>query len=54
MRLPNAPDAPNKTHYLTDDYATLFQLKYAPFVNSSDNGFLKFYNKSRIQIKGNC
>ena len=55
MRLPCAPTDPNKTHFLTDFYAsTRFKLPLVPFVNSDDNAFLKFYNMERVQIKGTC
>ena len=53
MRIPSPPDEPNKIHYLTDYYAEeLFKLEMIDFINSNDNGFLKFYNKPRIQQKG--
>lgn len=53
MRLPCAPDDPNKTHFLTDYYGeNLFNLKMVPFVNSNEKAFLKFYNMPRIQQEG--
>lgn len=53
MRLPNKPDDPNKTHYLTDYYAkTKFNLPLVPFNNSDDNAFVKFYNMEPLPIKG--
>ncbi len=54
MRLPNQPDDPNKPHFMTDFYATLFQLPLAPFVNFNENAYLKFYNREKVQIKGGC
>ena len=53
MRLPCAPDDPNKTHFLTDYYGeNLFNLKMVPFVNTNEKAFLKFYNMQRIQQEG--
>ena len=53
MRLPNKPNDPNKTHYLTDYYAkTKFGLPLVPFNNSDDNALVKFYNMEPIPIKG--
>ena len=53
MRLPSTPDEPNKIHFLTDYYGEeLFKLEMIDFINSNENGFLKFYNKPRVQHKG--
>ena len=53
MRLPGTPESTDKSHYLPDYYAsTLFQLPLAPFKNSDENAFYKFYNKERVPIKG--
>ena len=53
MRIPSAPDEPNKIHFLTDYYGgELFKLEMIDFINSNKNGFLKFYNKPRVQHKG--
>ena len=53
MRLPCPPNAPNKTHFLTDYYGeTLFKLKMVDFINTSDNAFLQFYNEPPVKIKG--
>ena len=54
MRLPSPPTDPNKIHFLTDFYATLFKLPLVPFVNGDDNAFLKFYNMEKVRIKGDC
>ena len=56
MRLPNRPDAQNKTHFLTDYYASdEFKLKLVPFVNYDENAWYKFYDKEKIRISGmNC
>ena len=32
----------------------MFDLPMVPFVNSNENGFLKFYNMPKIQQKGKC
>ena len=53
MRLPNLYDAKDKTHYLTDYYAsTEFGLKLGPFSNYDKNAWLKFYDKEKIRISG--
>ena len=54
MRLPCLPDAKNKTHFLTDFYASgeRFNLPLARFDNYSKNAFLKFYNEEAVRIKG--
>ena len=55
MRLPCAPKDSYKTHFLTDFYGeNVFDLPMVPFVNSNENGFLKFYNMPKIQQKGKC
>ena len=55
MRLPCAPKDSYKTHFLTDFYGeNVFDLPMFPFVNSNENGFLKFYNMPKIQQKGKC
>ena len=53
MRLPNEPNAPRKTHFLTDYYAAnKFHLPLKPFNNKDENAFLKFYNMEPMTIKG--
>ena len=53
MRLPCSPDAMNKTHFLTDFYASeRFKLPLAPFSNESKKAFLKFYNEDAVRIEG--
>ena len=52
-RLPNKPNDPNKTHYLTDYYAKEeFGLPLVPFNNSDNNAFVKFYSMEPLPIKG--
>jgi monoamine oxidase len=52
MRLPCRPEDPNKTHFLTAYYSEkLFKLELLDFVNTNENGFLKFYNNPPVQIK---
>lgn len=52
MRLPCPPDAENKTHFLTDFYASKerFSLPLAHFANYSDRAFLKFYNEDAVRV----
>ena len=53
MRLPSAPNDTNKIHFLTDYYGEeVCELESIDFINSSENGFLKFYNKPKVQAKG--
>lgn len=53
MRLPNLPCDKNKTHYLTDYYASEeFKLKLGPFNNYDDNTWLKFYDQEKIRTSG--
>ena len=53
MRLPCEPDALNKTHFLTDFYASeRFKLTLAHFSNKSDNAYLKFYDEEAVRVKG--
>lgn len=54
MRLPCPPDAKEKTHFLTDFYASAkrFNLPLAHFANYSENAYLKFYNEDAVRIKG--
>jgi monoamine oxidase len=52
MRVPCAPDTPEAemTHFLTSFYGNEFKLKKLPFINSDNNGLLKFYNSSPMRI----
>ena len=51
--MPCAPEDPNKIHFLTDYYGKeVYKLKMIDFINTNENGFLKFYNKPRVQAKG--
>ena len=53
MRLPCLPDAKNKTHFLTDFYASeRFNLPLAHFANYSEKAYLKFYNENAVRIEG--
>ena len=53
MRLPCSPDAMDKTHFLTDFYASeRFKLPLAPFANESKKAYLKFYNEDAVRIEG--
>ena len=53
MRLPNRPKEKNKTHFLTDYYASdEFKLNLVPFVNYDENAWYKFYDKEKIRISG--
>ena len=53
MRLPCLPDAENKTHFLTDFYASKrFKLPLTLFANHSEKAFLKFYNEDAVRIEG--
>ena len=53
MRLPCCPKNANKTHFLTDFYASHFGLRLAEFANSCSEAYLKFYNmKEAVRIKG--
>ena len=53
MRLPKAPDAPNKTHFLTDYYAAdEFKLKLVSFDHYNKNAWYKFYDREKIRISG--
>lgn len=53
MRLPCEPDAENKTHFLTDFYASeRFKLTLAHFSNYSEDTYLKFYNEKAVRRKG--
>lgn len=52
MRLPCCPKNANKTHFLTDFYASHFGLRLAEFANSCSEAYLKFYNmKEAVRIK---
>jgi len=53
MRLPNLYTDKEKTHFLTDYYAsTEFKLQLGPFSNYDKNAWLKFYDKENIRISG--
>ena len=53
MRLPNLYTDKEKTHFLTDYYAsTEFKLELGPFNNYDANAWLKFYDKEKIRISG--
>ena len=53
MRVPCPPNEVNKIHFLTDYYAdNYFHLKLVDFLNYDENGFLKFYNRPKVQQKG--
>ena len=54
MRLPCLPEAKNKTHFLTDFYASeeRFNLPLAHFANYSGKAYLKFYNEKAVPIEG--
>ena len=53
MRLPCPPDAKEKTHFLTDFYASeRFKLPLAHFANYSEKAYLKFYNEDAVRVEG--
>ena len=54
MRLQCPPEAKEKTHFLTDFYASAkrFNLPLAHFVHYNENAYLKFYNEDAVRIKG--
>ncbi len=52
MRLPCEPNDTNKTHFLTDYYANLFDLNLVPFVSRNSRAYLKFYNLPKVRIEG--
>ena len=53
MRIPCPLNDNKRIHFLTDYYAIdYFKLEMVKFINSCENGFLKFYNKPKVQQKG--
>lgn len=56
MRLPGTgePKWEGPSHFMTDFYATKFELPLIPFVNSSPNGYYKFYGEPAIKAIGKC
>ena len=53
MRIPCPLTDNKRIHFLTDYYAIdRFKLEMVNFINSCENGFLKFYNKPKVQQKG--